>query len=105
MSAIREGLGTANPDLARSEALLSGILEAITRLVEHAEAGVNGVNLTAEHTPHQRTSPKLQAALAWLENHPEHLDTPSRQLQEAIGVSHATIHKAQRLLKDAGQET
>jgi len=73
--------------------------------VEHAEAGVNSVNLTIEHPPRQRTSPKLQAALAWLENHPEHLDTPSRQLQKAIGASHATIHKAQRLLKDAGEQT
>jgi hypothetical protein len=105
VSAVREGLGTANPELARSDALLSGILEAVTRLVEHAEASVNGVNLTTEHAPRQRVSPKLQMALAWLENHPEHLDTPSRQLRDAIGVSHTTVHKAQQMLKDAGEES
>lgn len=52
------------------------------------------VNLR-KNTSIDRPSPKLQAAIEWLEAHPEHLRTESRKLGELIGVSHATANKAQ----------
>lgn len=76
-------------------------MEAVTRL----EDAVRQVNLTSGQPSRQRASPRLQAALAWLQAHPEHLDTPSRQLREVIGVSHTTVHKAQQMLKDTGEES
>jgi len=69
-------------------------LEAVIRL----EEAVRQVNLTSGQPARQRAFPRLQA-------HPEHLDTPSRQLREVIGVSHTTVHKAQQILKDAGEES
>ena len=44
-------------------------------------------------------SRKLQQALDYFEVHPEDLGTESRKLQEAIGVSHTTINKAQRMMR------
>ena len=61
---------------------------------------VKSVNL--QNLQVDRPSPKLQKALDWLalpENQ-HHVNTESRQLSEAIGVSHMTINKAQRILKN-----
>jgi hypothetical protein len=79
------------------ERLLAEILAAI-------RAGGAPVK-PVKHTDLQvsKRSPQLEKALAWLKAHPGHLDTPSRQLQAVIGVSHTTVNKAQRLLKEAGQ--
>lgn len=58
---------------------------------------VQSVNFT-EKTTKQRISPKTEKALQWLMEHPEHIKTPSRELVELIGVSHATIFNAQQQL-------
>lgn len=41
----------------------------------------------------------LQKAVNWLNEHPEHLETESRDLMEHIGASHVTIWKAQQQIK------
>jgi hypothetical protein len=53
-------------------------------------------NLPSDFT---RPSKKTQQTIAWFVANPEHLNTPSRELVEKIGVSHMTIHKAQQQLK------
>ncbi len=48
-----------------------------------------------------RPSPRLQKALNFLKDHPEHLETPSRELEVLIdGVSYGTINKAQVMIRD-----
>lgn len=44
-------------------------------------------------------SRKLQAALDWLQEHPDQLSEESRKLAEIIGVSHTTVNKAQRIMR------
>jgi len=51
--------------------------------------------------PEEKPPTRLEQALAWLEAHPEHWDTSSRQLESLIGVSHMTINRAQRQLRAA----
>ncbi len=51
--------------------------------------------------PPEKPPTRLEQALAWLEAHPEHWDTASRQLEGLIGVSHMTINRAQRQLRAA----
>lgn len=46
-----------------------------------------------------KPSKKLQAAVNWLNEHPEHLDTESRELTQYIDASYVTIWKAQQLIK------
>ncbi len=84
-----------------SEQLLREILHELRGASLRGAAPVNPGQFTT--VPVQRPSPKLQKALDWLEAHPGHLDTPSRDLEVEVGVSHMTIYKAQRLLKQ-GQE-
>lgn len=45
-------------------------------------------------------SRKLQLALDWFESNPGHLAEESRKLAEIIGVSHTTVNKAQRMLRN-----
>lgn len=61
---------------------------------------VNEVHVFRELQTTERDAPKLQAALEWLIAHPEQIDTESRALTELIGVSHMTINKAQRIIKE-----
>lgn len=42
---------------------------------------------------------KMNRTIAWLREHPEHLNTASRELSGVIGVSHTTVNKAQRMLR------
>lgn len=47
-----------------------------------------------------KPSPKLQKALDYFKEHPEHLETPSRELEVLIdGVSYGTINKAQVMIR------
>lgn len=46
-----------------------------------------------------KPSPKMQLALEWLKEHPEHLETESRTLGELIGVSHTLANEARKTVK------
>lgn len=50
-------------------------------------------------SPRNKPSPRLKKALDWLEENPDKLDTPPRELEQEIGVSYGTIYSAQRQLK------
>jgi len=77
--------------------LLERIALAVEGKPEAASLPVKSVNL--QNLPVERPSKKLQTALDWLAEHPEHLSTPSRQIADQIGVSHMTINKAHRILR------
>jgi len=48
----------------------------------------------------QKPSIKLNKALSYLREHPEHLATAPRELEkEIVGISYGTIHKAQVMLR------
>jgi len=47
-----------------------------------------------------KRSIRLEKAIDWLKENPEHLDTPSRELEPLIGVSYGTIFSAQQYLRD-----
>ncbi len=51
----------------------------------------------------EKVSKAMQIALQWLQDHPEHLDTPCRKLAETIGVNYKTINQAQRYIKKEGK--
>jgi len=82
-----------------SEQVLREILHELRGMAQREAARVNLGQFTTVAV--QRPSPKLQKALDWLQAHPGHLDTPSRELEAEVGVSHMTVYKAQRLLKQA----
>ena len=48
----------------------------------------------------EKPSPRLEKALRWLEENPNHLETPPRQLEGEIGVSYGTIFNAQQFIKN-----
>ena len=54
------------------------------------------------HNPYNpRQSRKLNTVISWFDNHPEMIKCSSRELAKIIGVSHVTINKAQRMLRNA----
>lgn len=52
----------------------------------------------------RKPSAQMERAMAWLEANEGNLETPSRDLVEAIGVSHMTIFRAQQELLSRGVE-
>ncbi len=59
---------------------------------------VNTVNLR-KFTAIDRPSPKMKRAIEWIELHPEHIDTESRELANLIGVSHTLANDARKHVK------
>lgn len=49
-------------------------------------------------TKRNRISPKMEIAIAWLKEHPEHLETESRELANLIGVSHTLANGARKVV-------
>lgn len=47
----------------------------------------------------KRPSPKMQKAIAWILEHPEHMGTESRILGGLIGVSHTLANSAKKAIK------
>lgn len=76
---------------------------AYTKYVKELKAvfqAVNPVNFNSfNQDKRNKPSKKLEAAVKWLNEHPEYLDTESRELIDQIGVSHVTIWKAQQQIK------
>lgn len=58
-------------------------------------------NVNFNDVKRNKPGKKLSQAVKWLNEHPEHLDTESRELAETIGVSHVTIWKAQQQIKQS----
>lgn len=47
-----------------------------------------------------KPSPRLQKAIDYFNQHPEHLETPSRDLESVLGMSYGTINKAQVFVRN-----
>lgn len=58
---------------------------------------VKSVNFTA--LQREKPSPKMQMAMDWIQAHPEHLETESRELANLIGVSHTLANEARKHVK------
>lgn len=48
----------------------------------------------------EKPSKQFQKAIDWLNEHPEHINTPSRDISALVGVSHMTVNRAQRYIKN-----
>lgn len=57
--------------------------------------------ISSRHKP----SPRLEKALSYLREHPDQLETPSRDLQPIIGISYGTISKAQIIIRNEQDES
>lgn len=65
-------------------------------------AAVNSLNLIKNNqiSSRHKPSPKLNKALEYLREHPEDLETPSRELEVKLGISYGTISKAQVMIRN-----
>jgi hypothetical protein len=103
LTALAQRQKDSNEDFQRQwKEVDAKINSAFTKLEKEAKNEVeSSVNLR-KFTSIDRPSPKMKKAIEWLELHPEHLETESRELANLIGVSHTLANDARKHVKFSG---